>query len=165
MSIRDEFKKINSRIDVLAYDKASVDIGLDGYLPKSEAGPAITGIVGGKGKLTVTDLNDVNYGGAYLVEAGKNYTNLPFNDISHKPAELVVEKIYGSNPHTENYAVKQAYYPLNLTYKNEFAWRTKLVDHWSEWHYSAGKTLFDGQAGMDIEVPLIGSPKNYNFID
>lgn len=162
MEIKDVLEALDQKIDVIKNDTGVVDVGLDGFAPKEEAGALITGVMGGKGKLTVSDFNDATTGGAWLAEVGKDYANRPYTDQG--AGVLMVVKIYGQNPHTENYGVHQIFAPLGKSYKS-FAWRTWLIDHWTNWIYPSGYDLFRGEAGMGVDVPLIDDPHNFDYIE
>lgn len=154
-----KIKQLEAQIKVMTNEYGTVDIAIDGLVPKKEGGPVVTGIMGGKGALAnETDLDTVTHGGAYFVPQGLVYYNLPFN--ASAPGQLEVIRNFGQNPNTSNPLVFQLFTTF-ADGQNKSATRVLIGGNWGKWHYPEGETLWSGAATNGSTITLLKPTSNY----
>lgn len=155
-----KIKQLEAQIKVMTNEYGTVDIAIDGLVPKKEGGPVVTGLMGGKGALANgTDIDDVMHGGSYYLPSENTYKNVPYGpvDTGNYRAQLDVIKNYGENPQTDNPLCYQRYMTIETSGDIKIAYRF-YYNKWLNWFYPNGKTIWAGSQSTNGSKFTLSEP-------
>ncbi|MFD1317030.1 hypothetical protein [Loigolactobacillus zhaoyuanensis] len=160
-----KIKQLEAQIEVMTNEYGTVDVAMDGLMPKEESAPVITGLMGGKGALANgTDIDDVMHGGSYYLPSENTYKNVPYGPVGtgNYRAQLDVIRNYGGNPRTDNPLCYQRYMTIELSGQVKTAYRF-YYNKWLNWFYPSGKTIWNGSQSTNGSNFTLSEPYS-NFL-